>query len=175
MTRWLPGAASTNLTIRAARPSDAAALARVYVDSWRETYSGILADSYLHNLSYAHEETLWRHRIVTDHCTFLGVCRGQIVGLASGGRCRWSNALRGELHLLYVLRGYQRMGIGRALFDAVHFSLATQGYGQLSVWVLEANNNAREFYERVGGQLLRSTVSQVGAQRLRQIAYEWPE
>jgi len=77
-----------DLTIRRARPSDAAALARVQVDSWRETYRGMLPESHLAALSYAGHERLWRRTLAGPNATFLAVIGGQIVGLASGGRCR---------------------------------------------------------------------------------------
>jgi hypothetical protein len=34
------------VTVRDALPADAAGVARVHVDSWRETYSGILEDRF---------------------------------------------------------------------------------------------------------------------------------
>ena len=40
------------MRIRAAKPADAGSLARVHVDSWRSTYTGILPDEFLAGLSY---------------------------------------------------------------------------------------------------------------------------
>lgn len=39
--------------VRAARPDDAAAAARVHVEGWRETYRGLVADDILDNASGA--------------------------------------------------------------------------------------------------------------------------
>ena len=38
--------------IRVANVPDAAAIAKVHVDSWRTTYTGIVPDEYLAQLSY---------------------------------------------------------------------------------------------------------------------------
>ena len=44
------------MLIREASPTDAAAIARVHVDSWRTTYAGIVPADYLANLSYTRRE-----------------------------------------------------------------------------------------------------------------------
>ena len=47
------------MLIREASPRDAAAIARVHVDSWRTTYAGIVPADYLANLSYTRREQFW--------------------------------------------------------------------------------------------------------------------
>ena len=50
------------MQIRRARPDDAAAIARVHVESWRSTYAGLLPERLLLKLSNAqHEARWWRH------------------------------------------------------------------------------------------------------------------
>src|SRR5579862_3639910 len=51
--------------ITPAGPADAAALAQVHVESWRETYSGILPQMYLERMSVALHERQWRHRLLS--------------------------------------------------------------------------------------------------------------
>ena len=48
------------LVIRRARPVDAAEIARVQVQSWRETYAGIIPQPYLDQLSVPAHERQWR-------------------------------------------------------------------------------------------------------------------
>lgn len=164
-----------DLTIRRARASDAAALARVQVDSWRETYRGMLPESHLAALSYAGHERLWRRTLAGPSATFLAVIGGQIVGFASGGRCRSHQGFAGELNLLYVLRSAQGRGAGRALFDAVHYALAVAGLPDLVVWVLAANRPARAFYEHLGLEPAGEASSLLGGVRLKEVAYGWRE
>ena len=47
------------MRIREASPTDATAIARVHVDSWRTTYAGIVPADYLANLSYVQREQFW--------------------------------------------------------------------------------------------------------------------
>ncbi len=170
---WRTFASAEDLTVRRARGLDAPALARVQVDSWRESYRGIIPQAYLDGLSYDAHERQWRRTLGARGWGFLAIWQGQIVGLASGGRCRSVKGFSGELYVLYLLRAYQGRGIGRALFDAVHHELARRGHGDILVWVL-ADNPARGFYERLGGEPAGEASCVIGGARLREVAYGWP-
>ena len=45
--------------MRRAVPDDAAAIARIHADTWRDTYSGILPDRFLLNMSTTRERGDW--------------------------------------------------------------------------------------------------------------------
>lgn len=167
----LPGRA---LTIRRAATADAAEIARVYVDSWRETYTGLLPESYLAGLSYDAFERHWRRTFASRGWAFVGEIEGRIVGLASGGRSRQRDLAAGELFVLYVLRAWQGRGVGRALFDASRYELAARGLGSTVVWVLAANP-ARGFYEHLGGRQAGENTLQITGTAVREIAYVWPD
>ena len=47
------------IQIRQATPADAAAIARVHVDSWRSSYAGVVPEEILSGLSYQEREALW--------------------------------------------------------------------------------------------------------------------
>ena len=75
------------MLIREASPSDAAAIARVHVDSWRTTYAGIVPADYLANLSYTRREQFWCDILSTPTPRAVYVAAqdtGEIVGFASG-------------------------------------------------------------------------------------------
>lgn len=55
-----------------------------------------------------------------------------------------------EIPTLYVLPSHWRRGIGRLLCAAAVSRAAEMGYRELSLWTLEANRNARRFYESFG-------------------------
>lgn len=172
---WLPHTRLDRaMTIRRAQADDAPEIARVYVDSWRETYTGLLPDSYLASLSYDAFERHWRRTFLSRGWAFVAEVDGRIVGLASGGRSRQRQLAQGELFVLYVLRQFQRRGIGRALFDASRLELAVRGLASTVVWVLAANP-ARGFYEHLGGLEVAENELQVAGTRVREVAYIWPD
>ena len=55
--------------IREANVLDAAATSKVHVDSWRTTYTGVVQDEYLAQLSYQQQEQMWRDILSTHGAT----------------------------------------------------------------------------------------------------------
>jgi ribosomal protein S18 acetylase RimI-like enzyme len=165
------------MLVRRAHPADASGIAKVHVDSWRTTYRGIVPDGYLDSLSYEECETQWsralqegRNRIhVAENDT------GTIVAFACGGPERTKQYdYDGELYAIYILREYQRKGIGRRLFQAVARDLAADGFRSLLVWVL-ADNPSRRFYEALGGEKVAAKPITIGGVTLEEVAYGWKD
>lgn len=171
MTHVLPQR-NQALVIRRARASDAASIARVHVQSWREAYVGLVPDAYLEQLSVTAHERQWRRSFASGTWAFVAEWEQRVVGFASGGLSRSRRDISGELHLLYVLKASHRQGIGRALFDACHYELARCGHRGMLVWVL-ADNGARRFYERLGGEPAGDSSVTIAGVRLREVAYAW--
>jgi GNAT superfamily N-acetyltransferase len=159
--------------VRDARQEEAAAIARVHVDSWRTSYRGIVSEGFLASMSYEDFEDRWRQWLLGagDPRWAYRVAElpsGRIVGFASGGPRQGSAYpdYEAELYALYLLREHQRAGIGRVLFGSVARSLAEGGSTSLLAWVL-AHNPSRRFYEAVGGKLLGSQEIEIGGASLR--------
>lgn len=162
------------LLVRLARPADVAAIARVQVQSWREAYAGIIPQPYLDQLSVPAHERYWRKVLGGDGWAFVAEWEGRLVGFASGTLSRVRPDITGEISVLYVLRNYNGLGIGRALFDACHYELARCGHHGLLIWCL-ADNPARGFYEHLGGQVAGENHVLIAGARLREVAYVWPD
>jgi ribosomal protein S18 acetylase RimI-like enzyme len=73
-----------------------------------------------------------------------------IVGYAGVGPERSGVASAGELYALFVHPDAWGTGVGRALTDAAVGDLRAAGCDTVCLWVLEANERARAFYERYG-------------------------
>jgi len=167
------------ITIRAASPADAPGIARVHVDSWRTTYAGIVSAEFLANLSYEKSEARNRAFMtepgVNRHFFVAGDESGRIVGFATGGPVRGDMpGFDGELYGIYLLKEYQRQGIGGRLVRALADALAGDGFRSMLVWVL-ADNPARGFYEALGGRFVRQQTITIGGQELAEVAYGWED
>ena len=163
--------------IRAAKPADAGAMARVHVDTWRTTYAGIVPAEHLAGLSYQAREKMWagmlaaaappRSEFVAETDT------GEVVGFASGGPEReGSPTYRGELYAIYVRAAVQGQGVGRRLVSAVAQHLVTDGFDTMLIWVLQDNPSCR-FYEALGGTWVGSKTIAIGGAELVEVAYGW--
>ena len=142
--------------VRPAGPRDARAVAEVHVSSWQWAYRDQMPDEYLDSLSVDEREVTWRRRLDgRNHGVVVATDGdGNIVGFASIGRCSDDDAAEGtgELEAIYVTKEVAGTGTGRALADAAMQLLRESGFDRATLWVLETNGRARDFYERAGWQ-----------------------
>ncbi len=167
------------IRLRPARAEDAAGIARVYVEGWRDAYPGLLPDKVLLGLSVERQEAAWRETSRNDRgrgmVQVATDARGRVVGFGSAGRSRFpALPFAGEVFTLYVEGDRRGEGIGGTLLASLFGALARAGLGSAVVWVL-AGNPARHFYAARGGKLVAAwTEEQWGAPR-PQAAYGWPD
>lgn len=162
--------------VRAARTGDAPGIARVHVESWRTTYSGLVPEHYLSGLSVDESSSLWRERLgAGSSITLVAEAAGETLGFASGGPSleKGFSGYEAELYAVYLLRKHQRGGVGHRLFAAVAGELLRER-GPVFLWTL-AYGPACGFYERIGGVMLGSREIEIGGAKLTEVAYGWRE
>ncbi|KAB2914614.1 MAG: GNAT family N-acetyltransferase [Dechloromonas sp.] len=135
--------------IRFATPADATRIAEVHVFTWRTAYRGILSDSFLESLSVEQRARGWKHGIEADPRLVLVAERdSQIIGWISVGAGRDDDSkTEGEVYAIYVHPANWSHGIGRKLMERGEDELWGRGVSRIVLWVLEANRQARQFYE----------------------------
>lgn len=168
-----------HLQIRIAQPNDADGIAHVHVDTWRTSYVGIVPDEHLAQLSYEKRAERWRENFATfTPAQFVFVATDEsnrVIGFALGGPERENDPIyKGELYGLYLLKEYQRRGIGRQLVVTVVNRLSQAGFRTMLIWVL-AENPARDFYAALGGKPVREKMVTIGGKALREIGYGWDD
>lgn len=166
-----------SMNVREACIQDAERIAIVHVDSWKTTYKGIISESYLSNLSVEKRMNnwLWTFGNLNVHeKIFVAVDNeGSIIGFANGGRSRNDEHRHGgELYAIYLLEGYQKLGIGKLLFNTVVNSLKESGYSSMMLWVLK-DNPSLGFYKSMGGQTIGEKAITIGGDSLIELAIGW--
>lgn len=164
-------AATHDVVVREARREDAPGIARVYVDTWRDTYDGVLPVGYLAKLSVTTQAKAWAQVIRARHDVVLVAdSGGEVIGFASGGVESEHDAFfRGEVFTLYVHPSAQRRGVGAELL--VEMLRALQGLAPILVWVLDANEGAKHFYEELGGVPVRRGTATVGGAMFDKVGF----
>ncbi|MCB0167237.1 MAG: GNAT family N-acetyltransferase [Anaerolineae bacterium] len=142
------------ITVREAQLADARRIAEVHVASWQAAYRGILPDKMLDNLSVEHRQENWQTWLVQTkgHVLVLEVAE-RVEGFVMCGATRDKDVDRqkvGEIYAIYLHPESWGHGCGRALVGAAKEVLHQDGFSELLLWVLEANEPAKRFYERVG-------------------------
>jgi len=159
-------------------PSDAEDLARVHVQSWRETYRGLLSAAFLARMSEPGFTRRFRRELTFPGLTvtLAAASRTGILGYASGGPSRRRIAGEAEIALLYVLREAQGAGVGRELLSRTARALKEGGARSLMISVLAENAPARRFYEHLGGVAEPARQEPgPGGELLWEVAYVWPD
>jgi ribosomal protein S18 acetylase RimI-like enzyme len=173
------GRVDTQFVIFPAGPTDADDLARVHVQSWRETYKGLLPDAYLARMSEAAHARRFGHFLMkpgADDVTLAAADRRGLVGYAQGGPSRRRAPDEAEVATLYLVKAAQSRGLGgRLLADAAR-ALAARGATSLVISVLRDNTAARGFYEHLGGAAEPPRLEPgPGGGMLHEVAYRWAD
>lgn len=142
------------MNIRRAVPDDASVLARVHIDSWRSAYRGLVPDDHLASLGYDRRTDRFRESLARgSEETYLAEQNGAVIGFLTLGACRDSDVdpqTTGEIWGIYVAPQHWRKGCGRLLCRQGERILRSQNYSHAVLWVFEANERARRFYEAMG-------------------------
>lgn len=139
-----------NFDVRRAEPADAPTMARVHVDTWRETYRGLMSDAVLDDPALLS----WRERFWTAALTdpkynqntaAIASYEGTLIGIAMSGPSLHDADEPQQLYLLYAYTAFHGSGVGTALLNAVIDRTAPA-----ALWVAEPNPRAQAFYRKNG-------------------------
>ncbi len=134
------------VSLRLATLDDVTALALLHQQCWREAYSPIVDNALLEaRLDLRRSEDTWRTKIEEGSQRLIAVRDDVPIGFVASGAGRDDDPpTPRELYALYVARSDWGSGVGRLL-------LAEELRGEsASLWVLEDNTRARDFYTRHG-------------------------
>lgn len=163
------------MLIRDAKLSDAAGIARVNVDTWYSTYEGILPEQQL-ALVTAPDRLRYAREVISAPDKGMVVAEtenGKLVGFAAFGPERVGDLpYKGELYVIYVLKPFQRKGIGSKLMAAVRNRLHEAGINTLMVWTLHDNPYQR-FYQSLGGAIAYTRTLEIEGFKTLERAYGW--
>lgn len=134
------------LTIRDATIDDAVQKGLVHYQAWQETYTGLMNDTYIKNMKAENCISLAQRYYEN---TLVAIIDDTLAGFACYGSCKDKGMEDfGEIIALYLLKEYQKQGIGKALLEACIGRL--NNYNKYCLWVLNTNHKAIEFYKKAG-------------------------
>lgn len=166
------------LKFRPGTPKDASAIAEIHCRSWQLTYRGDFSDEYLDHRAPAERLAVWQERLRVvrpDMLLELARTEDQTVGFS----CVFLDNHAKFGHLLdnlHVRPGYYGRGIGETLIlRSMKRVAALRGAeAPYFLWVLETNERAIQFYERLGGRPgVRELHHFPGGNEVWAISYHW--
>jgi len=135
-------------TIREASAADIPALARLHVTTWNATYAPLLVKG----PSYAVRERQWREAIAKNDegwfCFVVERPDGELIAFAQANRSDHPE-FSAELNKIYVLRDYQRLGVGQRLLG--HVARRFRDHGINTMWLFgDARNPSARVWKSLG-------------------------
>jgi ribosomal protein S18 acetylase RimI-like enzyme len=162
------------MLIRTCRKTDAQLISHVYVQTWWDTYLGILPFGYLYSMSVARLERGLAEGLNSGQIVGYVAEEGdKLIGFISGGYERNGDHIySGEIYELYVLKYHQRQGVGSELVSALVAQFNHLGIYSMLVQVLD-ENPYRRFYEKINGIYLRNSRIPFAGETLDVAVYGW--
>jgi|GEM_PF-2365829 len=139
--------------IRSATIADVAAITRLHVDSWRDTYT-FIPKSVHDNRSYAYRYEEWLEILSNpdpDHLILTAWDGDILVGFSNCRRCDDPDLpeAKGEMHAIYFRKDYRGKAIGFLLFDHMIQFLVKRDMWPTCLWAFE-ENQIRHTYKAIG-------------------------
>lgn len=145
------------MLIRPATARDAEKIASVHVRSWQSAYQGLIPQSYLDQLNVEQRKTFWEQYLRNTTGNREGCVVAEedetIIGFANFVPSRDEDSdpkTTAELASIYLLAERWNQGFGRALFQRVDELWRLAEFQEATLWVLNSNKRAINFYERLG-------------------------
>jgi ribosomal protein S18 acetylase RimI-like enzyme len=137
--------------VRDARPEDAEAIARIRTRGWQTAYAHVFPAEALKGMPADGGADFWAGWLATPQprsAILVAEAAGSVAGFVSVGPARGEDA--GELYAIYVDPAHWGAGLGQALIQEAESRLASAGFDEAILWVLDDNPRARRFYEAAG-------------------------
>ncbi len=152
-----------DIVYRKATIEDCYSIAELKGIVWNTTYKGIYPDEKLMNYDVNKNEQIMRNIVDNPKIEiYVATTDDKIVGFMTCGKpYKPFMHYEQEVGLLYILREYQKQGIGKCFFEIAQKQVKEAGYNEFVVAVNSQNTNAIQFYLAMGGKIVLAEEKQL--------------
>jgi ribosomal protein S18 acetylase RimI-like enzyme len=163
----------SDVLVRPAKAADASQLVKVFAETWRGAYTGVIPHQHLDGIIQRRTKAWWTAAIRGGDGLLVVEHAGALAGYATYGAARGRGRQQGEIYELYIAPIYQGVGLGEHLFEACRARLDGRGLRGLVVWALAENAAASDFYWRRGGRPFNTVREAFGNTQLDKVGFGW--
>ena len=153
----------SNIVYRKATIDDCRSIAELKGIVWSTTYKGIYSDEALLGYDVAKNEMIMQGIVKNPEIEiYVATASEKIVGfMTCGAPYTPFRDYKQELGLLYILKEYQRQGIGTKFFEIAREQVKETGHNTFILAVNRRNANAIQFYLKMNGRIVLSGEKQL--------------
>ncbi|MBD7994256.1 GNAT family N-acetyltransferase [Arthrobacter sp. Sa2CUA1] len=123
-------------------------MAKLHVQTWRETYRGLMSDAVLDDPALLDwRERFWAaaltHPDYEKNTVTVAAYEGSMIGIAMSGPSPDGANESAQLYVLYVHAAFHGSGVGKALLESV-----IEPTTRAALWVADPNPRAQAFYRK---------------------------
>lgn len=162
------------IEIRKAVETDADAILDVNLDCWETTYGQFFKKEVFENRRATRDKKVawWKQHLAGEHNAYVAVVGGKIVGYMDYFDESRTHPGYAEIGSIYILKDYQKMGIGTKFFE-IAFTLAkSQKKIKMMLNVLD-KNSAVEFYKKMGGKVIGDVEIEKAGEKFKEDVIEY--
>ncbi|MGL5813859.1 MAG: GNAT family N-acetyltransferase [Aeromonas sp.] len=138
------------ISLRLARPADAAAMTVMQRASWLAAYGEMLGEDVLAQLAVTDHLQIWQRRLAEPGPLPMLICQNEVVI----GLLYWQPVqeamMTARICALYLHPAHWRRGYGKRLWQAVAMQMRRAGCECVRLWLLDGNRIGEGFYQRRG-------------------------
>ena len=154
--------------------NDCKGIAEFITIVWNETYKGIINDKFLVGLKESENQRyLNAEKNFDENNNMQYIIKNdeeKIIGFLKLAKTDNHEII--EMQSLYLLKDYQKQGIGKKLFEKALEEARKMGYKKMKVGCLE-KNPSNEFYLKMGGKFIAKRKFELPNETLYENVYEY--
>ena len=156
------------MKIRRATSSDLQDITAIHVESWKDTYAGVLPAEFMAGQIDQALAQHWHEIEIQDEDIVLVAEEDSLVGFAAV----WCRPIP-FIDNLHVRPSHRSKKTGSALMQAVAKELIKKKHKTAYLWVFESNQKAIRFYERLGGTQKEQAMKNIFGYEVLSRKIEW--
>lgn len=164
----------SNVSFREATIADCMAVAKVHMQSWKESFVGLVPQAFLDKMSVENRTKAFEEGFTIESYKMYvaEVAEQGVVGFSDFGKPRENIGYEAELYAIYLLPEFQRKGIGKKLFNLGAEYFTKSGKNSMYLLALEVSPY-RLFYEKMGGRVVGRKQIEIEGVEYEELIYGW--
>lgn len=163
------------MIIRDAKHDDIEKIAKLYISNWKKTYSGLLSQDFLDNITLNYSIDKWNNYLNNkDNKIFVAYDEDEFSGFVAS-KVDDEDVNWWYLDSLHVTENSRGKGIGTKLIFEVGKYAFYNNYKNMSICIVRGNDNAGNLYKKLGATHYKNFIDDFGGTKSNSEKLIWKD